>query len=165
MEASAATSEIDLTARSDADEELEVAGGPVEKKSKLVRYAAKETARPDRIHKTLLSNANQVMNMTSFEERFVASDIVVSESESGVFSATINCLLCDPKKLYALSGTKYTVEINNWKRHVTLKHIQKGAELKKGTKTEILKNDNPRISSFFSKKPKVTDSADSQLEE
>lgn len=89
--------------------------------------------------------------MTDHEGRISASDVEVSTNAAGNYTASIKCLLCDPPKVYVLCGNKYTVEINNWKRHVTLKHLEKGTELKEGMTVNILKNKQRKLDQFLKK--------------
>lgn len=107
------------------------------KKPRNLKYAFKDSSRTERVIKKIVSDVNSVLAMTSFEGKIDSSHVQFSVLESGLLSASVQCLLCKAPKKIVLGGTNYTIESQNYKRHVALVHIEKGSELKAGSKTKI----------------------------
>lgn len=128
----------------ESDEDSE----PQKKKLKSNRSETETSASLARIVKKVVADTNQVLGLTDFEERINASHVKAAIDDNENFAVSVLCLLCNPTKYCKLSGTKYSVDVASYKRHLSLVHLEKGSKLVKGVKIKNTKS-QPLLTAYM----------------
>lgn len=91
-----------------------------------------------RVRKIIIAETNKCLAWTDRDVSVDEKDVVVYVDLKGILQASVVCLFCEPNKPVKLSTTKMTVQVDNFKRHLSLVHVT-NKELKPGC---IIKKSN-----------------------
>lgn len=99
----------------------------------------------------VVADVNSILGMTEFPGRVDSSNVQVSVKDSGILEVKVECILCNKKSYFVLAATKYSVEVNNWKRHLSQQHLVKGSALQKGVLAQIATKSQPSMLQYVEK--------------
>lgn len=117
-----------------------------------------EVERLARIKSKIISDVNEINSkaLVDCPIRITADHVKLSLTDDGVLVASVQCLLCSMglTKEVKLHASKYSVDANNYKTHVSRVHVEKADKVQFLEKGAKMKKANTSVSVFF--KPAAT---------